>query len=190
MDDERLSCFRRYSRIFPTTAYARHTPRVGCSVVAESLPSPYAASSSASHRSSSVKILALLCSKEAAPTAVSRKRARVGDDDGVDEACVSTAAPPTSTPRTAALVKTEAESPQGTSPAVVGAVTGALQSELAKDAVTKDDTGTAAPTLAASSLYVRVQCDKALLTTLPMEVMRMQHPQLVIDYLLSMSVWA
>lgn len=39
-------------------------------------------------------------------------------------------------------------------------------------------------------LYVRVQYDKALVETLPIEVMREKHPQILIDYLLSCSVWS
>lgn len=39
-------------------------------------------------------------------------------------------------------------------------------------------------------LYVRVQYDKTLVETLPVEVMRERHPQVLIDYLLSCSVWS
>ncbi|KEG12444.1 hypothetical protein DQ04_01711070 [Trypanosoma grayi] len=38
-------------------------------------------------------------------------------------------------------------------------------------------------------IYVRVQFDKTLVDTLPLEVMREKYPQVLIDYLLSTAVW-
>ncbi|KAH9600258.1 hypothetical protein LSM04_000864 [Trypanosoma melophagium] len=38
-------------------------------------------------------------------------------------------------------------------------------------------------------IYVRVQFDKVLIDTLPLEVMREKYPQVLIDYLLSTAVW-
>lgn len=40
------------------------------------------------------------------------------------------------------------------------------------------------------SVYVRVQYDRTLIETLPLEIMREKHPQVLIDYLLSTSVWS
>ncbi|RNF05993.1 hypothetical protein TraAM80_04239 [Trypanosoma rangeli] len=38
-------------------------------------------------------------------------------------------------------------------------------------------------------IYVRVQFNKALVDTMPLEVMREKYPQVLIDYLLSTAVW-
>ncbi|EPY26950.1 hypothetical protein STCU_05997 [Strigomonas culicis] len=38
-------------------------------------------------------------------------------------------------------------------------------------------------------LYVRVQYDEVLVETLPLEVMRVRHPQVLIDFLLSTALW-
>lgn len=40
------------------------------------------------------------------------------------------------------------------------------------------------------TVYVRMQYDKACIETLPLEVMRLRHPQLLIDCLLGNSMWA
>ncbi|ORC87008.1 uncharacterized protein TM35_000241580 [Trypanosoma theileri] len=38
-------------------------------------------------------------------------------------------------------------------------------------------------------IYVRIQFDKVLIDTLPLEVMREKYPQVLIDFLLSTAVW-
>lgn len=40
------------------------------------------------------------------------------------------------------------------------------------------------------SVYVRVQYDKTLIETLPIEIARERHPQQLIDYLLTTAVWS
>ncbi|CAM39808.1 conserved hypothetical protein [Leishmania braziliensis MHOM/BR/75/M2904] len=226
MHDDHLRSFRRYSRVFPTTAYARHTPRVGCSVATDARSIPCTSPSNSANRTSSVKILALLCSKVsphsfnadttpekcstmlalAQPLAVPRKRAReecVDDGDASASTRASTVLPeppcrfegkrkgshsdglsapsessdpPTAVASSAAVeLETEARA----------IVTNAAEGSAA--AAASCDTVEPAPT---ATLYVRVQYDKSLITTLPIEVMRAQHPQVLIDYLLAMSVWA
>lgn len=251
MDEDQLRRFRRYSRVFPAAPYARHTPRVGCSVATDALPGfgggiavPHTAA-----KGSAVKVLALLCSKShgctssdrgvsrsggapssspspSTPTppaplpsskATSRKRPR-GDAEEATEAPAQThldgvASAPADSPASATPLKTEpcpsldapaAPSPRSDPPAPAATRAEApvkreaLEEESCGDAdgvpavgeasSTRSDAASAATPTA--SLYVRVQYDKALITTLPVEVMRTQHPQVLIDYLLSMSVWA
>ncbi|CBZ28632.1 conserved hypothetical protein [Leishmania mexicana MHOM/GT/2001/U1103] len=226
MHDDQLRFFRRYTRVFPATAYARHTPRVGCSVATDARSATCTSLSSAASRTSCVRILALLCSKEpshatsadttpekcsASPTsaqslAVSRKRTHGEYVDGRDASAseqTSTASPE---PPRGGEVKRVRSDPDGLSapaessgsPTTVASSAAVKQEVEARTTVTDVAEGNAAaadscdtteqkPT---ASLYVRVQYDKALITTLPIEVMRVQHPQVLIDYLLSMSVWA
>lgn len=39
-------------------------------------------------------------------------------------------------------------------------------------------------------IYIRLQYDKSCIETLPLELMRERHPQVLIDYLLSNSLWS
>ncbi|KAG5498434.1 hypothetical protein JIQ42_03240 [Leishmania sp. Namibia] len=221
MHDEQLRCFRRYTRVFPATAYARHTPRVGCSVATDARFAPYASPSSAASRTSSVKILALLCSKapphvftanttskkrSAQSPVVPRKRPHDESVDGGDASAPSRTYTAPSEPPRAVDGKREGSDANGlcapaqsSGPPMTAASSAAVDDEgeastTFTSAAERSDL-TAAPYDTAepeptASLYVRVQYDKALITTLPIEVMRVQHPQVLIDYLLSMSVWA
>lgn len=156
--DDELLHFRRYSRVFPSAPYAKHTPRLGCAVPTgpHGTASDMAKSASSS-RGSAVKILALLCSKIGPETASIEKRKRS---------------------RTS-----EVEEEKPSLPAEGGAAS-------STSLCVSDDSGSdGTPQHQKASIYVRVQYDKALISTLPLEVMRVRHPQLLIDYLLSMSVW-
>jgi hypothetical protein len=210
--DDYLRTFRRCSRVFPSVPYARHAPRVGCSVVAGAKPSSHTLSSTSPCGSSSVKILALLCSKSTTEAAdeitalpsnlltPTRKRARAGspDEDSVQskqEACSFESAK-----ATVAARKTEdtgvsdgvsnlpADSPLASASAVPTNHVPDRSATRTEESSSSEDSRANAPA-PKLHLYVRVQYDRALITTLPIEVMRRQHPQVLIDYLLSMSVW-
>nr|CCC95754.1 hypothetical protein, unlikely [Trypanosoma congolense IL3000] len=56
--------------------------------------------------------------------------------------------------------------------------------------VVKQEDGEEVSSTAKRSIYVRVQFEKAVIDTLPLEVMREKYPQVLIDYLLSTAVWA
>ncbi|CAJ1990419.1 CS-J3C [Leishmania donovani] len=226
MHDDQLRFFRRYTRVFPATAYARHTPRVGCSVATDARSTTCTSLSSAASRTSCVKILALLCSKEpsqattadttpekcsALPTsaqslAVSHKRTRGGCVDSRDASALEQTSTASPEPRRGAEVKRVRSDTDGVSAPAESSgspTTAASSAAIKQEAETRTTVTNAAEGNAAAaascdtteptptaSLYVRVQYDKAVITTLPIEVMRVQHPQVLIDYLLSMSVWA
>lgn len=40
------------------------------------------------------------------------------------------------------------------------------------------------------TIYVRVQYDRACIETLPLQIMRERHPQILIDYLLGSCMWS
>ncbi|KAG5500590.1 hypothetical protein JKF63_03685 [Porcisia hertigi] len=226
MHNDQLRLFRRSTRVFPATAYARHTPSVGCSVTTDPRSTSHVASSGATNRTSAVKILGLFCTKApsctsspdttpngssrslatAHPPTVPRKRTR---EDYVDtentsppaRASSASAEPPRGVQRRSETPDTDdfhvpAEpshepSRVASSAAVKGKAedhsTDANMPQRVETEVASSDTPEPAPT---ASLYARVQYDKAVIATLPIEVMRMLHPQVLIDYLLSMSVWA
>lgn len=184
--EDQLRTFRRYSRVFPSVPYARHAPRVGCSVVADAKTSAHSSSSKSHGNGSSVKILALLCTKQPTATTLSSDATpanKRGREEVPDELLVE---------EKEKRVKSED----------VGSSHHLREQETAEADVTSTTNKKAlhpasltpapgeATTEAKSHLYVRVQYDRALITTLPIEVMRKQHPQVLIDYLLSMSVWA
>ncbi|GET90187.1 hypothetical protein, conserved [Leishmania tarentolae] len=228
MHDDQLRFFRRYTRVFPATAYGRHTPRVGCSVATDARPNAGTSVPSSASRTSCVKILALLCSKApshgtspdktcgksstlptpAQPRAVPHKRTHeesAGNGDAPASAQTSSTSPE---PPCGGNVKRLRSDPDGSSepsepmdsPMTTASSAAVKQEAEARTTIADASEGKTAAAAAAScdtaeptptaSLYVRVQYDKTLITTLPIEVMRMQHPQVLIDYLLSMSVWA
>ncbi|KAG5474507.1 hypothetical protein LSCM1_03293 [Leishmania martiniquensis] len=224
MHDEQLHCFRRYTRVFPATAYAHHTPRVGCSVATDARHTPSTSPASSASRTGSVRVVALLCSKmppraitagttpkkrstsSPTPPAESRKHPREDCvDDGDASALSRTYTAPSKPPRGADGKREGPDADDLYAPALSGdpPVTVASSAAVHHEAETRTTVTNAversSPTAAScgasepeptASLYVRVQYDKTLITTLPIEVMRVQHPQVLIDYLLSMSVWA
>ncbi|KPI84307.1 hypothetical protein ABL78_6650 [Leptomonas seymouri] len=193
--EDQLRTFRRYSRVFPTVPYARHAPRVGCSVVADTKSAVHSTSTKCRSNGSSVKILALLCSKSPQPIRTapsSSKRAR-GDPTNEDS---QGKVPRNETSRSKAIDSVAA----GDGFKASSEFSSASAVEDCKD-VQEGKSASPGPAVASASdtveseqsaklhVYVRVQYDRALITTLPIEVMRQQHPQVLIDYLLSMSVW-
>lgn len=214
--EDQLYRFRRYTRVFPLVPYARHTPRVGCSVVADSKSATQSSTSKPHGGGSSVKILALLCSKQppqqktetSTKTELSdlaiprRKRSR----DSVEEKEVPLTGRPIDTAAPASVgtafstctdPAASESSPDGSERKLSLRATEALEHVQADEStipspmtVLEANRANDSSTPAQSHLYVRVQYDRALITTLPIEVMRKQHPQVLIDYLLSMSVWA
>ncbi|KPA85140.1 hypothetical protein ABB37_01523 [Leptomonas pyrrhocoris] len=200
---DQLRSFRRYSRIFPSVPYGRHAARVGCSVVADAKSAVNSSSSKYHANGSSVKILALLCSKQPQPmnteasvpnTATPpRKRVR---HDSVEDANAEKV-PRNESALSSAIGSVASGGGASTSSELlsVSAVEERHRTQESNDAAPEPATTSAVNTEASgpsakSHVYVRVQYDRALIATLPIEVMRQQHPQVLIDYLLSMSVWA
>lgn len=190
--EDQLRAFRRYSRVFPSVPYGRHAARVGCSLAANVKSAVPTQFSKVHHSVSHVKILALLCSKSAPhceathlPTesvSSTRKRQRNEEDDDKEDSEHPVAE--RSSPKTAddpLLADGDAQDSNRAAP----------QPSPSQPATTSATIADSAEARLSQKghVYVRVQYDRALITTLPIEVMRKQHPQVLIDYLLSMSVW-
>lgn len=150
MDEETIYKFKSYSRLFPSVAFATHTSQVGSTTVCSGATLP----------SSSVKVLALLCTKSKA--AIPKRKRQRGEGNDTQ-------------PNTAG------EAPlQGTS---------AENASHRKE----DDAGTTSQdpaTRRLRTLYVRAQYDETIIETLPLELFRERHPQVLLDYLLSCSCWS
>ncbi|CCW68581.1 unnamed protein product [Phytomonas sp. Hart1] len=193
-----------HSRAFPYLPFAKHVPKAGCSTAHTQYFANNNSPLSTLLTSSSVKILALLCSTTKQPahqpstSTVSLVRGSLDTTKepsvGIDKAENNEDDPPHKRRRLSNDAKNGGNSVKNMS---------STSMEGEKVPLKRSDSPTGSgntqevksgheggPDSAMRRIYVRVQYDKALIETLPLEIMRERHPQILIDYLLSCSVWS
>lgn len=190
MREEQLIEMKRFMRLFPSLPFAKYVSQVGA---AQSGPTQ--AGTNSVYLNAGVKILAIFSStrrpaascrdigSSSSPTVkssgshglgIGQKRPR---DEQVS---VSTVNPERVTPH---------DSCQSSSNNVIS-----VQSKVEKEdnlifsppSTMNRQNKSDAP---CRTIYVRVQYDKTFIETLPLELMRVRHPQVLIDYLLGSSMW-
>ncbi|CAD2218746.1 hypothetical protein, conserved [Angomonas deanei] len=181
MKEEDLVAMRKYSRVFPEVPFSRHTPHTGvytCGANAANNTTP-----------SEVVILGIFCSvkkdpirhnnvpvcrpvdSERLPSTPSHKRSR-------DEMDSPDSPPP---PRRLKLsLKPKNSDHHEAQEQLVASATAVKETNAGDNSTATGKT---------RHIYIRVMYNKSIVETLPLEIMRVRHPQILIDYLLSTTVW-
>lgn len=162
MKESELVALKKFTRIFPSVPYARYVAQVG---TAQSSAAGLAQGNAPVNLHSGVKILAVFASCRSSTEIQSRAVEGRQKNTSADEVPLSK--------------ESQARSEEAP-----------LARKRARDET--DDRKERIPMTkpcGGRSIYVRLQYDKTCIETLPLEVLRERHPQLLIDYLLGSSMW-
>ncbi|CCW62245.1 unnamed protein product [Phytomonas sp. EM1] len=199
--------FLSYSRAFPYLPFAKHIPNAGCTT-AHTQHSPKGVGiTSAPFLSSTVKVLAVLCSTDKLPIhqPSDRTSAVSSGRDSLDPTNATTAntcqredEENSRSYKRRRLSDNTEEDMNSIKSDASDSIDGDKESEESDVKHTDDSSDMSdeksgwrdRQCSARRRIYIRVQYDKTLIETLPLEIMRERYPQVLIDYLLSCAVYS